>query len=164
MTLLEVLIAVVVLAIGLLGVAMMISNTMRESQQIVMHAQVTQLAQSMMDRMASNLQGVWLDAYDTGADAIVVQPGFSQDCRAASCNAVQLAQRDKLQWGTEIAQLLSPDATAQIECTPFSAVPDAGQLRKRPTYDGVCSIALEWTEIDTSGESAQRRVGWRFVP
>lgn len=164
MTLLEVLIAVVVLAVGLLGVAMAISVTMRDSQQNVMHAQVTQLAQSMMDRMASNLQGVWLGAYDTDAGPIVVAPGFSQACRAAPCNAVQLAGRDKSQWGTELAQLLSPDASARIECTPFSAVPDAGQLRKRPTYDGICSIALEWNEIDADGEPATRRVGWRFVP
>lgn len=54
-TLIEILISVVVLAIGLLGMAALQMNGLRNNQSAYFRAQATQLAYDMADRMRTNI-------------------------------------------------------------------------------------------------------------
>lgn len=160
-SLLEVMIAVLVLAVGLMAIALMLSVSMRQSHVSATHNQVNLLAQSMIDRMSANVQGVWLDSYDGTHTAAV--SGIS-DCGTGGCTPATLAARDITQWRAELAQMLPAGASGTIACTPASAVPDAETLRKTPVYDGVCDLILRWQEQDVDDGVVDTEVAWRFTP
>lgn len=94
-TLLEVLIAVVVLSIGLLGLAGLQAAGLRNNQGAYLRTIATQQAYDMADRMRANPTAVTGGSYDgisgTGSD-----PG----CITAGCTPAQMAQYDVYEWNT----------------------------------------------------------------
>lgn len=159
-TLLEVMIAVLVLAVGLMAIAVMLGVGIRQSHVSATHNQVNLLAQSMIDRMAANVQGVWLGGYQGDYTGVA---GFSTDC-SAGCMPLELAARDRVQWQAEIAQMLPEGAQGRIDCSPSAPVPDAETLRKSPAYLGFCDLSIGWREGDVEGEVVDSEVSWRFTP
>lgn len=67
MTLIEVLIAAVVLAIGLLGVAALQVSALQGAGNAQFRSKATDLTSSMVDRIRANLEGDAIDAYVTAA-------------------------------------------------------------------------------------------------
>jgi type IV pilus assembly protein PilV len=63
-TLIEVLVAVLIFSIGLLGVAGLLVMSVRSNHAAYLRTQVTFLAQSMADRMQANPIGVWSGDYN----------------------------------------------------------------------------------------------------
>ena len=74
-TLIEVLVSVVVLAIGLLGAAGLQSSALRNNESSYERTQMTVLAQGMLDAMRNNLAGVDAASYQNA----------SWTCSAPSC-------------------------------------------------------------------------------
>ena len=107
-TLLEVLIAVVVLSIGLLGVAGLQAFGLRNNQDAYMRSQATILAMDIAERMRANMAGVQAGAYDQGT------ANENNGCNdaATGCSATELAQHDLYQWRSALfAALPTPDPT-----------------------------------------------------
>jgi len=103
-TLLEVLIAVVVLSIGLLGIAGLQAVGQRSNHSAYLRSQATALAYDMIDRMRANTAGVLSGAYnavDTTAGTYS-NPG----CDTATCSSSQMAQYDMYEWQQELATQL----------------------------------------------------------
>jgi type IV pilus assembly protein PilV len=98
-TLLEVLIALLVLSIGLLGIGKLMMLSARANDSAYMRSQATALAYTMLDAMRANRQAAIVQGYDT---AMGVFPGGLQPCGtvAAPCNSGQQAQNDLFLWGT----------------------------------------------------------------
>ncbi len=99
--LIEVLIAVVVLSIGLLGLAGLQVSGQRNNHSAYMRGQAVFLAYDMVDRMRANMQGVTAGNYDN-ISGIPADPG----CITAGCTPAQMAQYDAFQWNTVMAQQL----------------------------------------------------------
>ena len=98
-SLLEVLISVVVLAIGMLGIAALQANAIRYNQSAQLRAvAITQIG-NMADRMLANSAGINSGAYD-GITGIPSNPSCSV------CSSGQVAQRDAFEWNTLNSQLL----------------------------------------------------------
>ncbi len=97
----EVLIAVVVLSVGLLGLAGLQVTGQRNNHSAYLRSQSVFLAYDMVDRMRANMQGVTAGAYNN-ISGIPADPG----CISAGCNSVQMAQYDAYQWNTLLAQQL----------------------------------------------------------
>jgi len=96
-TLLEVLIAVVVFAIGLLGIAGLQVAGMRFTHGSQLRAVATMQAENMADRMRANAAGVRDGHYNiTGA----MPTSFSVDCSAAECTPEDLARYDLVLWNS----------------------------------------------------------------
>lgn len=70
-TLIEVLVAIVILAIGLLGQAALQSSGLRSSQESYLRTQATLLAADISDRMRANRQAALNGDYDTSFGATV---------------------------------------------------------------------------------------------
>jgi type IV pilus assembly protein PilV len=164
-SLLEVMIAVVVFSIGLIGLGLLLTASIRANHVGFLHSQATFVAESIADRMRANVAGVWLDAYDGNWDAAAPAPGAT--CAAgAPCTPAQVAARDVWAWGNMVAQLL-PAGRGTIACTPQPGrpLPDATARLTVPTYNGTCNITLTWTEQSESAAGAvQGTFTWVVTP
>ena len=102
-TLLELLIALLVLSIGLLGLAALQTVGLRSSTMANMRTLATQRAYDMSDRMRANPVGVDAQAYVQAATD-VVPTGFT-DCTANTCTTTQLAAFDLATWLGDVVRL-----------------------------------------------------------
>ncbi|TDR43105.1 type IV pilus assembly protein PilV [Tahibacter aquaticus] len=146
-TLLEVLIAVVILGIGLLGLAGLLMVSVRTNQSAYLRTQASFMAQSMADRMRGNLRGIWAGSYNATVPTGSGNAGAATTC---PCNSAQLATRDLFWWSQEIHTLL-PNSGATIACVRRPGSPIAGQnlanaTQARLSFDGVCTISIVWNE------------------
>jgi len=98
-TLLEVLVALLVLAIGLLGLAALQTMSMKFSHQSYERTQATLLAYDILDCMRANPNG----DYSATASS---DPG----CISASCTANQLAEHDLFHWRKAVQNSLAASA------------------------------------------------------
>lgn len=101
-TLLEVLVAVVVLSIGLLGLASLQVNGLRFNHSAYLRSQATALAYELADRMRANTPG--LASYNT--PATTPPRALVPACRTVSangCTPAQMAQNDVAEWQRALA-------------------------------------------------------------
>lgn len=101
-TLIEVLITMVVMAIGLLGLAGLQITSLRNTETAYQRSQATALAYDMLDRMRSNPTGVEDGRYDD----ITAAPASYTDCTANTCDTDTMATFDNGDWQATIAATL----------------------------------------------------------
>jgi len=97
-TLLEVMIALVIFSIGLLGLAGIQSAGIRNNQLSYTRTVATQLAYDMADRMRNN----------RGTDYAAAVAGGGTNCITSSCNAATIASFDLFEWDSVITNAASP--------------------------------------------------------
>lgn len=116
-SLLEVLVALFVLSIGLLGLAGLQSISLRFNHQSYERTQATLLTSYIVDRMRANPAGVRQNDYLL-TTATNVPPAYSIDCGnpATPCtNPNDLAKYDQAMWIREIVSVhMLPQGQAQI--------------------------------------------------
>lgn len=106
LSLLEVLIALLVLSIGLLGIAGLQLTGLQENQNAHFRTQAVYLANDMADRMRANPTGDYSIVDNTNRSFNLPNPDCTNDCTPN-----QLAQRDAYEWlsaasTTSVANLL----------------------------------------------------------
>ena len=113
-SLFEVLIAIVVTSVGLLGLAGMQATGLNTNQRAYYRSQATVLAYDLADRMRANNAGSignYLTSYMTLPEATAV--GAQVGCKStAGCSTAQMAQNDLYDWNVALADALpSPAGT-----------------------------------------------------
>jgi len=103
-TLLEVLITLIILAVGMLGLANLQSKIHVTEVESYQRAHAVLLLQDMVDRISSNRS---TDAAGVYAGAIVLGTGTTEDCAAATLAAVtpataKLAANDRCEWSNAL--------------------------------------------------------------
>jgi type IV pilus assembly protein PilV len=103
-SLLEVLIAALVLAIGLLGLAALQASGLQSGHASSLHSQATLLAYDIADRMRANQAGYRRGFYRdvTAADRSCTWSGS----QPAACTPLQMAQHDIWEWNAKVAARL----------------------------------------------------------
>ena len=167
-SLIEVMMAVLIFSIGLIGLASLMVMATRSNHAAYLRTQVTYLAHNMADRMSANPIGVWSNSYNSTAYPLSV----TQDC-SAGCSPAELAKYDQQMWSNQLRTFLPPGATAQITCAPgtggFNPV-SAGQVDKRPPYGGTCAMSITWGERSAgdkahlSASTQAQTFAWEFQP
>ncbi|MFC5741608.1 type IV pilus modification protein PilV [Dyella tabacisoli] len=157
-SLIEVLVAVLIFSIGLIGLAGLMVMAARSNQAAYLRTQATFLAGNMADRMRANPVGVWSGSYNASYSSVSNQ----QVCNASSaCSPDQVAARDQHVWGTMLSATL-PDAVASISCDKssvgFALSPD--QINMRPPYGGSCAMTIRWVERK-AGDKNHRDADWQ---
>ncbi|MFZ5594348.1 MAG: type IV pilus modification protein PilV [Pseudomonadota bacterium] len=109
-TMIEVLVAIVVLSIGLLGLAGLQATGLRNNQSAYLRTIATQQAYDMADRIRANPNGVLAGQYDNISTAIPATP--PADCVTHSCTASDMAAYDAYAWKTATANLLPSGKSA----------------------------------------------------
>lgn len=111
-TLVEVLVTLIILSIGLLGLAALQGTGLRYTTSSYLRTQANMLAYDMLDRMRANRQAAEGGAYTIGfTDAA---PTTLCTGTGANCNAAQVAKFDQKEWKEQIAKLL-PNGQGNID-------------------------------------------------
>lgn len=124
LTLIEVMVAVLVLAVGLLGIAGLQSAALANNLISYQYTQASTLAQALIERMRANRQAVLDGSYLLAAAA--TPAAASVDCAASGvrCSPQQQAQWDL---ATLYAQLSAAANTANLPAGPRAILP-SGRL------------------------------------
>jgi type IV pilus assembly protein PilV len=128
----EALVALIVLSVGMLGIAALYVESLRAGRSAVYHTQAVNLAADMADRIRANrLAGV--AAWTLAADGTPAQ----RNCLTANCNPGELAQDDQARWLQAIQRQLPGDGVA----TPDGTIAvDPGAVPTQYT------ITVTWSE------------------
>ena len=102
-TLLEVLIAVMLLAVGLLGLAGLQAVSLRNNHSAYLRSQATMLTYDIIDSMRSNRSAAQAANYDI---AIGTAASASPDCMANVCTGSEMATADIATWKQSLASLM----------------------------------------------------------
>jgi len=105
-TLIEVLIAMLVLAVGLLGLAGLQATSLKNNQSAYNRSQATQLAYDLADRMRANVAGK--TTYTTGTATAT-----AACLTTAGCSKEAMAENDLKAWNDAITATL-PGGTGTI--------------------------------------------------
>jgi len=160
-TLLEVLVALVVISLGLLGLAGLQVVSLNNNQTAYYRSLATQQAYDMMDRMRANLVGIRAGNYDNLTAVIPANPA----CFTAGCTTANMTLTDQFQWLTNTAVVL-PGGTGTVRCVEG---PAASCATNTATSNRIFAITLSWTErtaptaANPSGIAPQSFVT-RFAP
>lgn len=174
-TLIEVMIAVVVLSVGLLGVAALQLTSKKSSHQAWQRAQAVLLADGLVERIRMNPGAA--ASYHTGLGNSALGGATrgtpAQDCSTQACTAVQMATWDLWNWERRLDGVAVRDAAARNVgglvsprgCVVFTAVsadfPNAGQLRVVVSWRGTTDIADALTAGTPCGTGAAGTVDSR---
>ena len=136
-TLIEVLVAMLVLAVGMLGIAAMQMRGLQFNHDAYLRSQISVLAYDIADRMRINRTSL-----ATYVDDFTVTTTLPTGCN----NAVATPANDLLCWQTRVAQALPPASIANISLT------DA--------VNGEYTVELGWIDRDAT----PRNVEYTFQP
>lgn len=138
-TLLEVLITLVVMSIGLLGLAALQVSSLRNNQSAEQRSQATELAYSMSDRMRVN--GAYIKSNLGGNNYVALSAALATSqasCNSSpGCDSTSMAQHDLFEWNRNIESVL-PGGVGEISVS--------GALS-----EAVYTINVKWVEVDISG-------------
>lgn len=166
-SLIEVMMAVLIFSIGLIGLASLMVMATRSNHAAYLRTQVVFLANSMAGRMSANPAAVWTGDYNS--TAYPVAAGTVGCASGSACDAAQLATHDQRLWSNQLRAFL-PNPAATIDC---SGVGSAGydptsQLAMRPPYGGTCKMQITWNEQQAGDknnrQSALQTFSWEFQP
>jgi type IV pilus assembly protein PilV len=169
MTLLEIMIAILIISIGLLGMAGLQAVGLKANVGASQRTAATMLAYEMADRMRANNAGVIANNYN----AAINVPAQQATClQVAGCTAQQMAQNDMWEWSQAVQNTL-PSGMG-IVCK--DQIPDDGfgnaSLGNTPTgawCDGngnVYVVKIWWLEdrSESNPNGALKRVVVSFQP
>lgn len=149
-TLIEVLVTVIILAVGLLGIAGLQVMGLRYNQSALLRTQATQCAYDMADRMRTNNLGVAAGDYNLPASTAV------PNCETITgCTPAQMATNDMSVWSSVLSNTLP--AGAGVVC--LDSTPNDGLNNTSPACDGSGSVyAIKiWWQDDRNNPGALQR-------
>jgi type IV pilus assembly protein PilV len=145
-TLIETLVALVIMSVGLLGIAALHVESVKSARSATLRTKAVTLAVDMAEKMRANRAGMLAGNYVVGAG----DNGANHDCAdddtgaaTVACSASDMAEHDVWLWKQRIANAQSglPEGT---EATITS------DEEEDPTF----TIALAWEESDTTNSIA----------
>ena len=92
----EVLVAMLILSIGLLGIGKLVMTALKANDSAYMRSQATALAYAILDDMRANRQTAMTQGYDVAM--ATPYSASSSMCYLATCTGTQLAEYDVSQW------------------------------------------------------------------
>ncbi|MGM0517416.1 MAG: type IV pilus modification protein PilV [Pseudomonadota bacterium] len=154
-SLVEVLVALVVLSIGVLGVAALHATALKNNSSSYVRSQMTLAAYDLADRMRANRQA----ALDGEYDAISGAEHAACEGAAPGCTAKEMAEHDVWAWKDHLTDIV-PDATG-IVCRDSS--PNDGSGTGSASCDGTGDIrAIKiWWQDDDDGTATRLAIGVR---
>ena len=128
-TMIEVLVALIILAIGLLGVAGVQTLAMKQTTNSHVRSQVSILAYDMAERIRANLP-----AAETGGYSNITAAPTAPSC--TTCTPAQVAARDASEWYSNLNATIPGFTGASVALA-----------------NGMATITINWTERDLGNDS-----------
>jgi type IV pilus assembly protein PilV len=127
--LIEVMVALLVLAFGLLGLAALQNLSLRATHQSFQRTQATVGVYDIIDRMRANGFAVTAGNYVTGG--WVSSLTAPTDCSTATCSANDMATYDISTWLGNLRDMKSVGPTGEVQISSVSAAPPLFQIGVR---------------------------------
>lgn len=148
-TLMEVLVALAVLSIGLLGMAGMQLFSLKSSHNAYLRTQATTAANELVNKMRANSAAATAGNYDTTYTSI---PGTITNCQTADCTPAQLAAFELSQWKCALGSY-EDDTTCTTSANGIdlnSNLPGGDGLVVRDNANpNVITVTVQWTDRGT---------------
>ena len=122
--LIEVLVALLVLSIGVLGYAGLQLQAINSTETAHYQTQAIAIADDLAERIAANpeSEATYLDSNNWGAKSFpTAKPLGWENCIGSDCTSAQMATNDILQISTQAAQLLPGGQVAAAACDDSAA-------------------------------------------
>lgn len=132
-TLVEVLVSLVVLSMGLLGIAKLVLLSSHSNDSAYLRSQATDLAYAMFDDMRGNRAQAMAHAYDVAINTPPAAPGT---CVGVGCAPAALATYDVNSWLARLAAAL-PSGTGSVVTATSSAPAPVGTM---------ATITVQWDD------------------
>ena len=142
-TLIEILVAALVLAIGILGMATMMLSSLKSDQSAFYRSLASSYAYDMADRIRTNASWARLNSgYDdiSTENTIPNDPGCMDD--ADGCDGAALAALDIREWANNFTNVNGIDASQYK-----ASLPNAVGIVTRGAND-LFTITIQWSEVD----------------
>jgi len=133
-SLIEVLVTLIVMAIGISGLMAVQVNSMKNVNNSQYRTVATYFAYDMAERMRANPVGLAAGAYNA-INGSETNPGTSA-CKTATCSGADLAKVDAYDWNTAIKKLINEGGLG------------ANALGTVTAAAGLYTIQVAWTEQD----------------
>lgn len=139
-TFVELLVAVVIMSIGVLGVAALQAISLQQNRSALFRAEATQLANDILDRIRANPGGTYAPI------DIAAAPASATVCESVECSIAQMAAYDISSWKCQLDSTDADGATYSI-CDALnlsSSLPDGkgGVTLAGSTY----TVIIEWVD------------------
>ena len=136
-SLIEVLIALVILSVGLLGIAAMVSVSLKSKDSSYYRTEALTLSSAIIDRMRANRATATANGYDVGFGG-TSGTAPNDNCTTGTCGTAELASMDLAQWQADIAAVLPPFSTT---------VPAAGSISTTTVNQMTqVNISIRWND------------------
>ncbi|MCP4429372.1 MAG: type IV pilus modification protein PilV [Gammaproteobacteria bacterium] len=126
LSLIESMVALLVISVGLLGIAALQVTSMQQNNSALHHSQAVWIGYNIADRIRANM--AQFGSY-VGTDT---NSTYSQDCTTGACTAAALVVADQQDWATAVQNL--PGGRGTI--TQTAGVPDELLIRVMWDDDG----------------------------
>ncbi len=173
LSLIEVMVALMILSIGLLGIAGLQVVSMRSNHGSYVRGQAIVLTYDMADRMRANSLGVrdinlnavnFYNSSDTGGQ---FQAAANNSCSesfgtaATTCSVAQVAANDRFEWQAVLAaRLPQGQGTVCLDSTPNDGTGVAGA--GCDNTGNVYAIKVWWQEVEPDTGPVNKRFVMRF--
>lgn len=139
-SLLEVMVALIILSIGLMGLAMLQLKGMQFNTNAYFRTQATISANDIIERMRTNAGA------HTSYTAAIPGSKPTPDCDTAICTGIQLAAHDLFAWSNALTNPATgiPGAFASISASSTGATVMKYVIKISWTEEGVAVPAQEW--------------------
>jgi len=167
-TLLEVLVAMVLLSIGLLGVARLQMFGLQNTGNAYFRTQASGLLTELVERVRANPNGALDRSYNLAIPACISGPVPAPlDCVAASCTAAQLAQFDL--YAVNCGLNGTNDGSGVDELLPSGAMTIACSNPPNPAATTCLqyTVTVTWSETnddDKDGAADTNTISMTFTP
>lgn len=158
-TLIEVLVSMIILALGLLGLASLQGIALKNNQDAYLFGQANALAYEMSDRIKANKRG-WNPSGTNVSIPTAAQLAAIANCTvgcnsaAASCTTAQMAAFDYCYWQQSATTKLAPNATAIIT-TSTGTAPCSGSA------PSLC-LTLTWSRTNQSLSASMNTTNYQL--
>jgi len=148
-TLVEVLVAIVILGVGLLGLAALQTASLKNTQTANLRVQATFLADNLIDRIKSNKEGAQAGSY-----LVTEAPSMgASNCTTTACTPEDMAKMDLINWYRRADATLGTTATEIDPATaPSAATISCGAGLTACPKGSLYTITLFWAERLTREE------------
>ncbi len=147
-SLVEVMLAILVIGVAGLGAAALSLSALRESSESNSRAVAVELASDLMERIKSNPTQL-ASVYIPGASSAVTETtgGFDGACFAAGCTPAARAQHDLREWAMQVRKRL-PNSAAVLcrTASPSLGQPGAPLCDASPTSNNPLVLKFWWDE------------------
>ena len=149
----ELLVAVLVLAIGVLGITALQMVSLQNNRGALFRAEAVQLAYDMMDRIRANPEGAVPGQAYSGL-ALTDAPPASADCMANNCSQAQMVLFDQAIWKCSLGGY--NDDGQCVDFRGAGVLPPEADQPGLPQGDGsivvdgggVVTVSVTWQEPD----------------